>query len=210
VRLGIDIDGCLANFNEAYTKALIATAGINHMPSGWEGNFDVYTSWNWDLDFGYTAAQISGTWDRCIVSSPTFWKKLDPLPLATETISRLNMLSKEGHDIYFMTHRMGEKAKRQTEQWLYEMGMDYPTVIMSGHKTPIVLSLGLNLFVDDKLDTIHDLYRVARAGNVDTTHFYLKNASWNQVGRIPGLRDVHSVKEGIEALGLWTPKKDED
>jgi uncharacterized HAD superfamily protein len=202
MRLGIDIDGCLANFNEAFGDALIKTTGRDLLPDGWKTNSEFPTTWNWDLAAGYTPEESKRTWEQEIISSSSFWASLPPYPDTAATLKQLNRLSKR-HDVYFLTHRMGKNCKQQTEEWLAKHGMDRPTVIISGQKLPIIVSLGLNFFIDDKLQTVNEIFRA----EVPELALFLKNAPWNQVGREKGLKSILSVEAALREVGLWSDVK---
>lgn len=199
MRLGFDIDGCLADFNSAYGKLLIEVTGVNHFKDGWETDPEFPKTWNWELDAGYTKEQMGMVWD-VILKNPKFWLNLEPMPEAKALIKELNKLARKGTDIYFLTHRMGVKAKFQTEEWLYGLGMHYPTVLLTGDKAPILHNLGVKFFVDDKLATMNDIHRqLGSKGN----HYYLLNRPHNQVGREHGVRAVNSIVEALQAANVF-------
>ena len=203
--LGIDIDGVLADFNTAYAETLVETTGVDLLPLNWRENIankSYPTSWNWDIDAGYTKEQIRQTWERAIFTSSKFWKSLPPLPGAIDAIKQFNKLSLDGHEIYFLTHRNGKKAKQQTEEWLYDHGMNYPTVLLSGDKLPILVNLGANFFIDDKLATVNEVYRAKALHNV-----YLLNCPWNNEGREKGLKSVHTVEEALKDAKIYKEEK---
>lgn len=204
--LGIDIDGVLADFTTAYADLLVEITGSDLLPKGWrEGivNKTFPTSWNWDLDAGYTKEQTRQVWERGILTSAKFWRSLQALPGAQDAIKQFNKLSNEGHEVYFMTHRMGKKAKQQTEEWLYDHGMNYPTVLLSGDKTPLLANLGAKFFIDDKVATMNDVLRAGVVGE----HLYIINSPWNNEGRERGLKAAHSAVDALQIAGLYKEEK---
>ena len=202
-RLGIDLDGVICEFNKAYARLLAEENGVDLLPSGWEGNPEVFHTWNWDAEFGYGPAVMDRVWQEHIIRSSKFWEKLPVLPEAYGVIRQLDWLSKNDVDVYFLTNRMGKNAKLQTEKFLYNEGMAYPTVILASNKVPIIRSLDLTFFVDDKLETMQELVSVANRDRwLSDKHFFLKDAPWNRAGR-RGLEVVGSVKEALELVGLW-------
>lgn len=203
--LGIDVDGVLADFNTSFAEAVIEVTGTDLFPKDWREAIKdktFPTTWNWDLDAGYTKEQSRKTWEQGILTSSKFWKSLAPLPGAVDAIKQFNRMSNEGHEVYFLTHRNGKKAKQQTEEWLYDLGMNYPTVLLTGNKLPVLDNLGVQFFIDDKLATVNEVYR---AGVVK--HLYLFNSPWNNEGREKGLSSVHTVEEALRNANLFKEEK---
>jgi len=195
-----DIDGVIARFDLAYGKAIIEVTKRNLLPEGWETSPDFPATWYWDRDAGYTKDEEKKTWNTRILNSTSFWKNLAPLPGSKEVMKQLNRLAREGSDIYFLTHRMGKRAKSQTEEFLYNLGCNYPTVILSGNKAPFAEAVGgLDLYCDDKLSTIEEF---ATSGLVK--NLFLKAAPYNVEGRTNnGYRVVGSASEALSVAGLW-------
>ncbi len=202
MRLGIDIDGCLANFNSSYIDIIVEVTGVNLFPEGCKDDVAFPTTWNYELDNGYTKEQVKKVWDE-IVHNTKFWEKLEAYPDTKETIKELNRLAKKNHDVYFLTHRMGKNAKLQTETWLYNHGMNYPTVLLTGDKGPVLNNLGIKFFVDDKLETVNDIMRQG----LDTQHFYLIDRPYNQKNRRPGVKSLPSILAALQAAQLVTVKE---
>lgn len=207
--LAVDIDGCLADFSTAYGELLVKVTGKDLLPQGWkaqlaEGTFP--TTWYWEREAGYTKEDESKVWKDYILKQGIFWEDLGAMEGATEVIKQLNKLAKRGQDIYYVTHRMGEKAKYQTEKWLYGLGMDYPTVILSGDKTPLLYGLGVNFFVDDKLETLMDIcdkMHVSPKPWILNGGLYLKDAPYNKGTERVGFKRAGSVKEAMIDFGVW-------
>lgn len=196
MQLGFDIDGVFADWNGAFYRALSIETGKSLNPT--------FESWNWDLAAGYTQEEINRTWKSHILDSPTFWRKLKLLPGTLEVGRQLNRLEKEGNGLYFITARRGYKPRVQTEEWLYkELGIDYPAVIVSASKTPILRSLGIEFFIDDKLENMLDF---APKGEYKQ-HLYLLDAPYNREGRPANLKVVKSVEEAMRLANLWTDIK---
>jgi uncharacterized HAD superfamily protein len=198
-KLGIDLDGCLCNFNDSYAKVLTEHTGIVFPKNSntWP------TEWYWERAAGVTKEQESWVWkNRILQKGSKFWQHLTPLEGAMETLKQLNKLSNNGHDIYFITNRPGDTAKRQTEEWLYEQGMDYPTVIISSDKLPVIHGLDLTFFVDDKIETIDEIAN--DIWHLKGGHLYLKIAPYNRTNPNRGkYKEASSVAEALQQEGLW-------
>ena len=147
MRLGIDLDGVLVDFTKSYNALVKAELGID-LPA-------VALTWDYHLENGVTQQQSNQMWE--IIESTPFHGMMLPLKGALENLERLNVLSKQGNDIYFITSRTGHLAKFWTELWLKNHGMDLPTVLVTSDKGPVVKGLNLNVFVDDKPENNMDV-----------------------------------------------------
>lgn len=192
-KFGIDLDGCLADFNRGYGQ-LLEKYGGKKLPDGWwslltKGEFP--TLWDWDKAAGYTSEERGKAWDE--IKSTDFWFELDALPDAQEALELLDRLGVD-HEIYFLTHRQGKQCKQQTEDWLFGHGLvnTTATVLVTGDdKTPMIASLGLDFYCDDK--PIH----ILRAADLQNTSAYLIDQPWNREYMGP-LRDrVTSVRHAL-------------
>lgn len=137
--------------------------------------------WQWDRAMGITPEEEKYTWERDILNSSNFWKNLDPYPNTKPAIRWLNRLTYSGNEVYFITNRPGTKAKLQTEKWLYNLGMNYPTVIVTGDKLPFLKALKADFFIDDKPDTILE---VAEA-NLPDLRLYVRTWAYNKDVEFP-------------------------
>lgn len=172
IKLGIDLDGCLANFTDSYAKLLTRRSGIPFPPSSDE----FPREWFWDRAAGITREIEGETWSKDILKSKNFWQNLAPLPNAKPAIRWLNRLAKSGNEVYYITNRPGDTSKHQTEKWLYELGMNYPTVITTADKLPFVKAIKLDFYVDDKTETIQEI----AAANLPNLRLYLREWAYNR------------------------------
>lgn len=206
-KIGVDLDGVCANFNKAYGRALIAASGKDLMPAGWYEDPSFPPVWDWDAACGYSPDVLERVWKQEIGENPKFWLELEPLPGVTDCIRNFNKLSKRGNDIYFLTNRLGANCKWQSERWLYEQGLDYPTVlIVSANKAPIIHGLGLQFFIDDRLTTMNGLMDYCYANRIymGDKYFCLKDAPYNRDGRHSALVHVQpNLESALRAADLW-------
>lgn len=180
MKIGCDVDGVLANFNEAFATRLHAVTGRDVLPK--EDQFPV---WHWPQQHGYTDAEVEQTW-ASVFADPRFWLLLPPYPTTENMLHRLSIRDAMGDDIYFITNRSGIKAKQQTEQWLRHCGYQgRPTVLLSGSKAALVDALSLDVYVDDFADNIASIWQHALSGfdrhRRCTT--YLLTRPWNLAWR---------------------------
>lgn len=145
-RIGVDVDGVLADFNAAFIPHMAKIAGRNLFPEGYQPH-----TWNYPESMGYTGKEVDAAWTD-IKQSADFWQNLLPyysehIPLVLEA---LRVRQHYGDEVYFITARLGIKPKLQTETWLNRMGFPRPTVLISADKGGCAKALDLNYYVDDR------------------------------------------------------------
>lgn len=194
MKIGIDIDGVLADFTKSFNALVRAEFGI-------ELPYPAPT-WQWHREGGVTKQQDNQLWN--IIKTTHFWATLVPLPGAIEVIQRLDQLSHDGHDVYFITSRPGKLAKFHTEWWLKSYGMNFPTVLVTSDKGPVVQGLGLNIFIDDKPENNAEVIAaVAQASSGKLPSVYLLDAPYNQWAQDAyGIR-IATVQEVLDLHFTW-------
>jgi hypothetical protein len=205
--IGIDCDGVLANFNEGFRQRLIDVSGRELVPPGYMPNV-----WDWPQAVGYTQDETNRAWDS-VKADPTFWQDLKPLDGAPEfldwlwrAVSSANWTKGAGHEVYFMTTRLGHNVKRQTENWLLKHGFggDERTVLICRtSKAYAAMTLGLTHFVDDRDKNVDEM--LSARGN--RTRVYLRLAPDNEraVARLTadGARAIVSLPDLRAALEVY-------
>ena len=215
LKLAVDIDRCLADFNQEYVAKVIELSGRDLFGLA-KVSPEFPPVWNYPEEFGYSDAEVAAVW-RSIKKDHNFWLSLDELPGAVEAIGRLNVARLYGHDVHFLTSRPGFASKYQSEEWLRARGMDVPTVILADDKTPYMSLLGIDAFVDDRLKNVNLCMRTVRLGRLNT-RVYLVDAPYNRrpvaalagesVGVVgeeevdPAVIRVGSVNEMLDKEGL--------
>jgi hypothetical protein len=198
----LDIDGVLMNFTASYAAALAKVHGSDLLPNGWQVDPEFPPKWSWESHYGYTPAEEREVWQEHILKSNNFWLKLKPLPHARETLSVLNGLSKAGEiDLFFISHRMGLKAKYQTTMSLYENGIDFPCILFAEDKVPLLRALKANFFIDDKPETLMNVEAASHNEKWPDFNLYIQDAGYNRSVKV-GQR-VANVKEALIAAGVW-------
>lgn len=201
----LDLDGVFCEFSKAYADLLIKVGG-DLLPKGWRDDSDFPKTWFWERDAGYSAEIEKEVWNNHILQKGSkFWQTLEPLPEARETLMMLNARQKRGDAVWFVSHRMGDRAHIQTLEWLYANGIDYPCLFFAADKVPYLRLLDATFYVDDKPETMQELMRVAveERWQMDKKWYFLKDAPYNQKDRRLDLKVAMSAKDALVKAGLW-------
>ncbi len=187
-RVGIDVDGIVADFNSKY-KILIESNTDIRLPDV----SDYYpNTWNYDVAAGLDPVKRKELWGL-IKKSASFWRELPPYPETGEFLYHLENYI-DG-DVYFITNRPGASAKTQTELWLDRMGFYEPTVLISEEKGLCAKALNLTHYIDDKNENCADVLEKS-----PTTSTYMLARPWNQ--EIPGVPRIKSVITFLQEIGI--------
>lgn len=166
LRLGIDIDGCLADFNEGYRRKFVEVTGRDLF----RGEVDP-PCWHYHTVYGYNDADNDAVW-KSIAESHDFWETLKPYPGAEDFLRWLFWRAGQC-EIYFLTTRVGKDVKAQTELWLARNGFPRATVLINrGSKGALAAGLGLTHVLDDRPENLFDLPKGVKR--------FLKLARYNQ------------------------------
>jgi len=154
MRLAIDMDGVLADWNTAFLRLLCETSGRELATLSPTTRRYEPTTWGWPKALGYTSKEISAAWAK--TNELSWWEDLEPLPGAREFLRALKQRCYDypEWEAYFLTSRQRKTAfiKEQTESWLHWHGFSpNPTVIVNcAHKGDVCHALGLEGLIDDK------------------------------------------------------------
>lgn len=202
-----DIDGVLASFESAWNPLLTRLSGADKLPKGWQTDPGFPHMWDWDID-AYGKDVVKAAWEE-VGKSPSFWKRLDPMSGAVEAAKQLNSLHRK-HPLFFLTSRTGPGVQHQTCEWLYNLGINYPNVIVVSRyedKWDVLDALRTTFFVDDKLETMQGWYNHCYKAGIKTTgsHYYaLIDAPYNQEGRtVTGMRVAPNLTAALKEANLW-------
>ena len=192
MRIGFDVDGVLASFNDGFIKVLVETSGRNLFLEGY-----VPHTWHYAKAMGYTKVEEDAAWDA-VHANPTFWQDLAPLA-GVEEFNAADGLFFPDVDIYFITKRDSPTAKDQTELWMEEhLDLMSPTVLVTGEKGLACKILNLEVYIDDKVENAQAVLKES-----PQTRMYLLDRPWNRYALDAGWERVYSV-EGMLVLERLT------
>lgn len=187
LRIGVDVDGIVADFNTSYKELIESITNVKLPPIT-----DTYPDkWGWEIEAGLSKADESRVWKE-IITSPTFWYELPTHKGAKEFLANLNDFY-YNHDIYFITSRPGAGAKSQTEMWLTSFRFQNPTVLISSQKGLCAKALKLTHYIDDRIENCLDVK--AEAFN---TNGYMLARPWNTT--LDGIPRLNNLEEFLQIL----------
>lgn len=195
MRIGVDIDGVLARFNEDYIKMCIKLTGRDLFGPDFQPRV-----WDFPENQGYTVAEVLAVWGR-IKTSLDFWFNLKPYHDTQTALELLTEHEDMGSDLYFITARPGYKAKDQTERWLETyapFNARTPTVLISSMKGLCAKALALDVYIDDRYENVVNVREMS-----PKTKVFLMDRTWNQSegGILRGdVTRVFSVAEMFETV----------
>lgn len=168
MRLGIDVDGVLADWDRPFCALL---AQILKKPCAFEDP----DLWEWPRKRGFTKDEEATAW-KFIVANPGWWLTLHPY---MDSVVNFRTLEQAGWDIYFITARHTPHARRMTAAWLemrYEI--EHPMVILANDKGLVARALNLDAFIDDKPE-----HCIQVAVTYPRTRTYLRARKHNEPAR---------------------------
>lgn len=160
LRVGIDLDGPLANFDHAFRRVLAQTTGraIRSFAVTPQSRIPFFP------DLGATTrpdvdARTLGAAFEALDADHTFWSRLSPAPGAIKCMQQLIALQAAGRvEPYLLAARRSPTAYQQTRVWVDQLGGPSLPVLMvrgtSGRfrvaKGLAAAALGLDWVVDDQ------------------------------------------------------------
>jgi hypothetical protein len=138
LRLGIDVDGVIADFRTAFRDLAARELGV--APA--------------DVHADLTSGHLDRLW-KSVREATNWW--LDLPPYEPEQIARLYTLARRGRwEVFFLTSRPasgGDSVQLQTQVWLERMGFLMPSVLTTpaGARGELARSLRLDLALDDRV-----------------------------------------------------------
>ena len=138
LRLGIDVDGVVADFRSAFRNLAERELGIAAD----------------DVEAELSKADVERLWRR-VAAAVNWW--VDVPAYEPEQIARLYALARRGRwEVFFMTSRpasAGDAVQLQTQAWLERQGFYLPAVLTApaGARGELCRSLRLDIALDDRM-----------------------------------------------------------
>ncbi len=172
MRLGIDVDGVLADFGRAFAEAA-NTIWPDRFPPN-------YVPPDWDFG-GMSPADQKKVW-AVIKRTPNFWSRLRPYSENITALAR-TLIGATYLDIWLVTSRVrteGATIARQTEQWIRSCGvregsnfLGIITVEDAKLKQEVYPAVGIEYSIDDYGPT------VLECETLPNHHAALLSRPWN-------------------------------
>jgi uncharacterized HAD superfamily protein len=184
-----DVDGVLADFFTAFHKLGRDMGLYNMIPP-------LPDYWDWDK-----SEKAQKVWDE-IERSKEFWAHgIEPFnELYTldgdSQLTRINEMCYNKHEVYFVTARVSPEAKQQTELWLWNHGIDHPTVIITKLKGEFAKTVGIDYSIEDKVENAWCVAWLSKAKS------YLIDRPYNQVPEGIGSSKIIRVKSVKDFLDI--------
>ena len=167
LRIGIDVDGVIADFVTAFLEDA-ETLFKRPMPRATQ------TTWDFEDSLDITKDEVAQVWKHITASQNWFLLRPKAIPHVVTFLQDLAIK----HELYFVTSRkdtVGYTAKEQTEFFLNGLGIDFPTVLANFNKGEIAAALKLHAFIDDYPKNAEII-----AAKSSATKGFLMNATYNQ------------------------------
>ena len=189
LRIGVDVDGVLANFRAAFHNAaqecLRRVIKEPEDPKSSQALLenDVQRVWEW------------------VAKRTNWWMELEPYE--PDQIARLYSETRaKGWEVVFMTNRppsAGESVQFQTQWWIERHGFYLPAVMtVPGSRGEIANSLRLDLVIDDLPINCVEVVSASSCKALLLLRTHDKVVKDHATGR--GIGVVHNLAEAIEVL----------
>lgn len=189
-KLGIDIDGVLADFDDRFISVLRNELHIN-LPKDFHPN-----NWAW-TNANLAPDSMDKAW-AIIDATPCFWESLKPTSDIVDMAEFFHKYADTKYEIYFITARkdgVGRGTREQSERWLRENLINPKQTITvlpvkSGlDKAEIIYALSLDYSIDDHAPT------VTNNKTIKGHKAFLLDKPWNQDGKFYNLKILKSLRE---------------
>jgi uncharacterized HAD superfamily protein len=188
VKVGLDIDGVVADFLPAFLRCLEKKVGNGPI------SLDSIVDMSFKRHPHLTLEMV----EECMVTvsyDPDFWLKLPPL-ISSEEWRALDRLSREER-LVFVTHRYERDTydiNGITCEWLKRHGVSKPVVYFTQSvKSKLVEDRDIRLFVDDRHENCQDVAENTRAKVLMPDRLYNRSFSHPKVTRIRNLKEIFDL-----------------
>lgn len=181
MRLGVDLDGVVADFASAANAWLANELGVAPV---------VVDRWDWYKSYGGDVEPVwSRLWDEEVPAG--FFERVDTMPGA---LNGLDVLSAQGHELVFITARPATAAF-DTKRWLDRLELGHhPLIFTFSMKTKRFTDT--DLLLDDKGETVLSHLQLAKPA-------VLFKRDWNREWwhRVPSVSTWDEFVQMVEEVG---------
>jgi hypothetical protein len=192
LRLGIDVDGVLADFRSAFRA--LAERELGTAPG--------------DVEAELSKPDVERLW-RSVAAATNWW--LDVPAYEPDQISRLYSQARRGRwEVFFMTSRpasAGDTVQLQTQVWLERQGFYLPAVLTAaaGARGELARSLRLDLAMDDRVVNCMEIISASNSKALlvargDAEMRIRESAESRGIGVVPCLAQALDAVERLEEL----------
>lgn len=187
LRLGLDVDGVLADFRSAFHALAVSELGDKRQS---------------DLEANLSKGDIERLW-KAVARVSNWWVELPAYE--SDQIARLYALSRRWRwEVFFMTSRppsAGDTVQLQTQAWLERHGFYMPAVLTAPAlaRGELARALRLDLIVDDHLVNCME---IVGASNSKVLHMSRQpvNAEQRDQAESRGIGVVGTLAEALDAI----------
>jgi hypothetical protein len=189
LRIGIDIDGVLADFRSAFHAA--ARRCLRH---------DIEDSDDLETVGPLSPEDVRRVWER-IAKTQNWW--MDVPAYEPDQIARLySVMRAVGWEVFFMTKRppsAGDSVQFQTQWWIERFGFYLPAVMtVPGSRGDVANGLRLDMIIDDQL--INCVEVISTAPTKAILMLRTADAAAREHAANRGIGVVSSLSEAITVL----------
>jgi hypothetical protein len=186
LRLGIDVDGVVADFRRAF-RALA------------EREFGIAAE---DVEAELSKADVERLW-KSVAATTNWW--VDVPAYEPEQIARLYAQARRSRwEVFFMTSRppsAGDSVQLQTQVWLERFGFFLPSVLTTpaGARGEVARSLRLDLALDDRLVNCMEIISASNSKAVLIARG-ATDAKSREGAEARGIGVVTTLAQGLDAV----------